>query len=88
MPHKHQLITQFLEMLATENKEKAQKKMLEQSEQSLEHLDEARITSIEVLQSVIEEIQAIWDDSGSNEESSSERDSLLGGVHVQISWYI
>ena len=33
--------------------------MLEQFEQSLEHLDEAGITSIEVLQSVIEEIQAI-----------------------------
>ena len=90
--NKYQLITQFLEMLATENKEQAQEKMLEQFEQSLEHLDQARITSIEVLQSVIEEIQAIGDDSGSispNEESLSERDLLWGGVStLQISWYI
>ena len=50
----HQLITQFLEMLARENEEQAQEKILEQFEQSLEHLDEAGITSIEVLQSVIE----------------------------------
>ena len=42
-------------------------------------MDEAGITSIEVLQSVIEEVQAIGNDSGSsissNEESSSESDS-------------
>ena len=40
-------------MLARENKKQAQEKMFEQFEQSLEHLDEAGITSIEVLQSVI-----------------------------------
>ena len=43
-------------------------------------MDEAGITSIEVLQSVIEEIQAIGNDSdssiSSNEKSSSESDSL------------
>ena len=44
---KHQLITQFLEMLAMENGEQAQEKMLEQFEQSLEHLDEAGLTSTE-----------------------------------------
>ena len=40
-------------MLARENEEQAQEKMLEQLKQSLEHLDEAEITSIEVLQGVI-----------------------------------
>ena len=55
---KHQLITQFFEMLAMENEEQAQEKMLEQFEQSLEHLAEAGITLIEVLQSVIEEAGA------------------------------
>ena len=53
--------------------------MLEQFEQPLKQLDEAGITPIEVLQSVIEEIQAIGNDSdssiSSNEESSSESDS-------------
>ena len=44
----HQLITQSFEMLARENEEQAQEKMLEQFEQSLEYLDEAGITSIEV----------------------------------------
>ena len=53
-------------MLARENEEPAQEKMLEQFEQSLKHLDEAGITSIEVLQSVIEEIQAIGNDSSSS----------------------
>ena len=52
--------------------------MLEQFEQSLGHSDEAEITSIEVLQSVIEEIQAIGNDSDSSiscsEESSPESD--------------
>ena len=62
----HQLITQFFEMLARENEEQAQEKMLEQFEQSLEYLDEAGIISIEELQSVIEEIQAI----GNNSDSS------------------
>src|SRR5258705_3268572 len=75
---KHQLNTQFLEMIARENEEQTQEKMLEQFEQSLEYLDEAGITSIEVLQSVIEEIQAIANDSDSsikcNEESSPESD--------------
>ena len=47
--NKHQLITQFLEKLATASEEQAQEKMLEQFEQSLEHLDETGITSIEVL---------------------------------------
>ena len=59
-------------------KSKAQEKMLEQFEQSLEYLNEAGITSIEVLQSVIEEIQAIANDSDSSiscsEESSPESD--------------
>ena len=50
---KHQLITQFLEMLARENEDQAQEKILEQFEQSLEHLDEAGITSIEVQQSIV-----------------------------------
>ena len=45
----HQLIPQSFEMLARENEEQVQEKMLEQFEQSLEYLDEARITSIEVL---------------------------------------
>ena len=42
-------------MLAREDEEQAQEIMLEQFEQSLEHLDKAGITSIEVLQSVIED---------------------------------
>ena len=42
-------------MLAREDEEQAQEKMLEQFEQSLEHLDKAGITSIEVPQSVIED---------------------------------
>ena len=39
---KHQLITQFLGMLARENEEQGQEKMLEQFEQSLEHLECSR----------------------------------------------
>ena len=77
--NKHQLITQFLEMLARENEKQAQDKMLERFEQSLEHLNEAEITSIEVLQSVVKEIQAIGNDCdnsiSSNKEPSSESDS-------------
>ena len=46
---KHLLITQFLEMLARENEEQAQEKMLEQFEQSLEHLDEHQLRYYRVL---------------------------------------
>ena len=54
--------------------------MLEQFEQSLGYLDKARITSIDVLQSVIEEIQVIGNNSDSSiscsKGSSTERDRL------------
>ena len=65
-------------MLARENEEQAQEKMLEQFEQSLEYLDEAGITSIEVPQSVIEEIQAIGNNSDSSISCSEEYSAESG----------